>query len=193
MRMEYVAFGLVAGFAAIGHAQAATSAKLLEGFTVDNISAVLRDVDATEVTNVPIEGDPRLSFKLNDRIYLVDFYECGDKAKGCKVLQFVTAFELDPKDTVEAVNAFNKKYLYGKAVLDKEDGLMSMRMVNGREGSSDRQVAAEIGVLAGVTDVLLAHMKESAIAAYAPAPTTAQLALSPQYLISRSHVVKNKR
>jgi len=192
MRTSCVALALV-GLATAGQAHAAPSAKFLEGYTVDNISAVLRDLGATEVAQQPIGGDPRLSFKIQGRVYIVDFYECADKAKGCKVLQFITAFESDPKDTVEAVNAFNKKYLYGKAALDKEDGLLSMRMVNGREGSSDRHVAAEVGVLVGVTDVLLAHMKESAIAAYAPEPTTAQLALSPQHLIGRSHFVKNKR
>lgn len=159
MRLALVVLGGLALTAGTATTQAAPS-DFLEGFKVEPVTEVLQAAKATDLKTEVVEGDPRITFKLGNTIIIADFYECENKAKGCEILQFMVAFEPDPTETVQAVNEFNKKYLYGKAALD--DGLIAYRMVNGQAGSSKAQVAAEFDTFMGVLPVLLEHMKSSA-------------------------------
>jgi hypothetical protein len=164
------AFVLSAGTAC--GAQAAAT-EFMEGFKVDAVSAILTDLKATDMKQSTVENEPRLTFKLAETIMVADFYSCEDKAKGCKVLQFMITYEPDASDTVQAVNEFNRKYLYGKATVDKTEGLVSYRMVNGHAGVMKGQIIVEFGAFLGATEVLLEHMKTSNVTAQAsgaPAP-----------------------
>ncbi len=159
MKLAWVVLGGLALTVGTATTQAAPP-DFLEGFKVEPVTEVLQAAKATDLKTEVVEGDPRITFKLGNTIVIADFYECENKAKGCEILQFMVAFEPDPTETVQAVNEFNKKYLYGKAALD--DGLIAYRMVNGQAGSSKAQVAAEFDTFMGVLPVLLEHMKSSA-------------------------------
>ena len=165
MRLALVVLGGLALSVGAATTQAAPS-DFLEGFKVEPVTEVLRATKGTDFKTEVVEGDPRITFKMGEIIVIADFYECENKAKGCEILQFMVAFEPDPTETVQAVNEFNKKYLYGKAALD--DGLIAYRMVNGQAGSSKAQVAAEFDTFIGVLPVLLEHMKSSASVVQGP-------------------------
>jgi hypothetical protein len=133
-----------------------------DGFTVDSVSALLSDLKATDIKSVVVDGDPRLIFKLFNTNITADLYECQGTPANCKILQFMILYDPLPTDTVEAVNDFNRKYLYGKATFDKKEGLLSYRMINGHAGTTKAQVTDEFLHFVGVTDVLLKFMKSNA-------------------------------
>lgn len=170
-------WGFASGIALAGWATTAgqaARADYIDGFKAETVSAILTDAGAKEINSAIVEDEPRVTFKIGETNYIADFYECKDTAKGCKILQFVVIFEPDATDTVQAVNEFNKKYLYGKAALDKVEGLFSMRMINGAAGSSKGQVAVEFVSFLGATNLLLEHLKAATVANHAPeagAPT----------------------
>jgi hypothetical protein len=127
-----------------------------------------------------VEGDPRVTFKVGETTYIVDFFGCEDKVKGCKMLQYAILFEPDAADTVEKVNSFNYEFIFGKAALHKTEGLLSTRAVVGSAGSSKRHLLLEFGAFNAATSALLEHMKAPTVA-QAPAtgaPAAATLSLS---------------
>lgn len=169
---------VVGGCALVGMASAqAAQSDFVEGFKVETVTEVLRAEKATDFSNETVENEPRLKFKVGDTNMVADFYSCDDKVKGCKALQFMVTYEPDSSDTIQAVNAFNVSYLYGKAAIDTANGspLVSYRLVNGHAGSSKGQIAAEFKAFLGVTAVLLDHMKKSTVTAQAAGEKPAML------------------
>ena len=157
----------------------AAAPQFMDGFKLKDVASVLQEFKITDVKQETIENDPRLSFKIGETNFVADLYECDDKIKGCKALQFVIAYEPDGTDTVQAANEYNRVYLYGKAAIDKDGGLISSRMVNGHAGISRAQIAAEFDSFIGATEVLLEHMKKSALTAQARIPQAPTLLNAP--------------
>lgn len=147
--------------AVLGFAPAAT-AEAYTGFKLEMISALFKELGATDMSTEMFGDEPRITFKIEDVIYAVDFYGCKDSAKGCRLLQFNLVFEPDPNDTVQAVNDYNMEYVYGKAALGKKEGLVSSRTVDGTIGSSKEQVIAEFQNFLGASGSLLDYLKKSA-------------------------------
>lgn len=156
----FIAVGFWLGCVAWSTAQAADPKG---AFTVAGVSSVLAELKATDIQSVVVEGDPRLIFKWNNTNITADLYECQGAPASCNILQFLILYEPSPSDTVQAVNEFNRQYLYGKASFDKKDGLLSYRMVDGHYGITKPQLKDQFLHLVGVTDVLLKHMKTSAV------------------------------
>lgn len=196
MKLGLVVLGGLALTVGAATTQAAPS-DFMEGFKVEPVTEVLQAAKVTDLKTEVFEGDPRMTFKSGNIVVIADFYECGNKAKGCEILQFMVAFEPDPTETVQAVNDFNKKYLYGKAALD--DGLIAYRMVNGQAGVSKAQIAAEFDTFIGVLPVLLEHMKSSASIVQGPgdkAPAALNTSLAQGSASTNSRwrsVPRNKR
>jgi hypothetical protein len=142
----------------------AQAADALTGYKADQITALLTALGATEMKQTTVDGDPRLTFKYGEIIYVADFYTCDDTANGCKLLQFACAFDSEATDTVEAVNNYNATYVFGKASLSKADGLMSYRAMIWAPGVSKELVLAEFESFRGSTASLLAHMKNNVVA-----------------------------
>lgn len=165
---------------AIVAASAASNAGPLASFTEENVGAALKGAGAMDVSAKLVETEPRLTFKFGDATYVADLVGCKG-AKGCEGLHFMAAFDPSATDTIEAVNAFNDKYVYGKAALEKSTRLLvSMRMVNGGGGSSTEQIADELVVFIGMTNLLLTHMKESGqTVSYPSSAPTAAFVLRP--------------
>jgi hypothetical protein len=134
-------------------------------FTVAGVSSVLAELKATDIQSVVVEGDPRLIFKWNNTNITADLYECRGAPASCDILQFLILYDASPSDTVQAVNEFNRQYLYGKASFDKKEGLLSYSMVDGHYGITKEQLKDHFRHLVGVTGVLLKHMKTSAVVA----------------------------
>ncbi len=155
---------LALGFVIAVQPQAAT---VPNGFDPDRVAAVLVGLKVTGMKRETVDNDPRLSFKIGDTSYVADFYSCQGNTK-CKLLEFAVAYVRDATDTIEAVNAYNAKYVYGKAAISKEDSLVSSRVMNGVAGWSEEQVAAEFGGFLGATDALLDHLKTYVVASAGP-------------------------
>lgn len=165
---------------AIAGANQAAHAGAISSFTVENTMAIFKAAGGTDIKTETVDGEPRVAFTIDDANYVADLYTCNG-AQGCQVLQFVVAYEPDPNDTIEAINTFNAKYVYGKAFHDEQKSLVSARMINGRSGSSTEQVTAELQDFIAITKILLAHMKQSGqTASYAPDARAAAFALGGQ-------------
>ncbi len=167
MQFKYVALAgalLLAG----GPAQAADAPDALSGYKADTVMALFNEMGATAMKSELIQGDPRLTFKFEKFTYVVDFHLCEDKAAGCKMLHYISAFDSEPSDTIEGVNAYNSEYVVGKAVFEKE-GLLSLRSVLWSQGSGKAQIKSEFLSFVGATAVLLEHMKKYTVANNAPA------------------------
>lgn len=133
------------------------------GFEPDNIARILAGLKATDIKREIIENDPRISFHIGEVNYVADFYSCENKTR-CKLLEFAVAFTRDATDTIEAVNAYNATFVFGKAAISKQDTLVSSRAVNGAAGSTNEQVVAEFAGFLGATDALLDHLKTYVVA-----------------------------
>jgi hypothetical protein len=165
---------------AIAGASHTAHAGALTRFTEETTKAVLVAAGATDIKSSTVDNDPRLTFTVDKVVYVADHYACKG-SQGCELLQFAVSFEASPTDTVEAVNAFNAKYMYGKAYLDAKRDLASVRTINGRAGSSTEQAAAELQDFLGATKRLLEHMKQSgATASYVPEVPAPAFALGGQ-------------
>jgi hypothetical protein len=172
MRLAGIGVAL-AGALLFGGGQA-TAADAMEGFKAETIRAIFTELGATDMQTETAQGDPRLTFKLNDLIFVVDFFQCEDKAKGCNVMQYVLVFEPDASDTVEAVNRYNAEYVFGKAAIDN-DGLVSMRGLLWSPGSSKVHVVNEFGMFLTSTSNLLAFLKRGVTASAPSGGGTAKL------------------
>jgi hypothetical protein len=173
MRSAGIGAALI-GALMFGSAGQATAADAMEGFKAETIKAIFVELGATDVQSVTAQGDPRLTFKLNDLLFVVDFFQCEDKARGCNVMQYVLFFEPDASDTVEVVNRYNAEYVFGKAVLDS-DGLVSMRGLLWSPGSSKAHVVNEFGMFLTSTRNLLEFLKKGVTASAPSGDGTAKL------------------
>ncbi len=140
------------------------AASTSSGFEPGSIAKILAVLKATDIKQEIVENDPRISFRIGEINYVADFYNCENKTR-CKLLEFAVAFTRDATDTVEAVNAYNATFVFGKAAISKQDALVSTRVVNGFAGWTNEQVAAEFGGFLGATDALLDHLKTYVVAA----------------------------
>jgi Putative bacterial sensory transduction regulator len=133
------------------------------GFEPDSIAKILAGLKVTDIKREIVENDPRISFRIGEVNYVADFYTCENKTR-CKLLEFAVAFTRDATDTVEAVNAYNATFVFGKAAISKQDALVSTRVLNGIAGWTNEQVVAEFAGFLGATDVLLDHLKSYVVA-----------------------------
>lgn len=165
---------LALGFVVAVQPQAAT---VPNGFDPGRVAAVLVGLKVTDMKRETVDNDPRLSFKIGDTNYVADFYSCQGGTK-CKLLEFAVAYVRDATDTIEAVNAYNATYVYGKAAISKEDSLVSSRVMSGVAGWSEEQVAAEFAGFLGATDALIDHLKTYVVASVRPGVSGAYQVLS---------------
>ena len=88
----------------------------VDGTSVDEIANVARgygSVTMDKATN----GDPMISGKIEGVSYYLFFRNCSDTNVDCEDLNFYAGF-LDNKQTMEAINAWNRDKRFGNAYLD---------------------------------------------------------------------------
>ena len=75
-------------------------------------------IDGSQPDEILNNGDPKIAGKIEGVGYQVYFMNCTDN-KDCEDLNFYAGF-LDNKQTLEAINAWNRDKRFGKAYLDSD-------------------------------------------------------------------------
>ncbi len=70
-------------------------------------------------------GKPFIASATNGSDYAIDFCNCDDddKAVGCKTLMFSSWWKAQSWHTIALANAYNAKYTFGRAYIDKDGDL----------------------------------------------------------------------
>ena len=92
-------------------------AQTVDGSQVDEILNIARGYGSATL-EAQTNGDPKISGKIDGVTYQVFFMNCTDN-KNCEDLNFYAGF-LDNKQTLEAINAWNRDKRFGKAYLDSD-------------------------------------------------------------------------
>jgi hypothetical protein len=110
---------VVAAAVLIVASAAATQAQdLLDGTQVDEILNIARGYGSGNL-ETQSNGDPKIVGKIDGITYHVFFMNCDDANANCEDLNFYAGF-LDNKQTMEAINAWNRDKRFGKAYLDSD-------------------------------------------------------------------------
>ncbi|HHY48790.1 MAG TPA: YbjN domain-containing protein [Alphaproteobacteria bacterium] len=90
---------------------------LIDGSQVDEILNVARGYGSATL-ETQANGDPKISGKIEGVTYQVYFMNCTNN-QNCEDLNFYAGF-LNNKQTLEAINAWNRDKRFGKAYLDSD-------------------------------------------------------------------------
>ena len=73
------------------------------------------------------DGEPVIRSSNGGVDFSIYFYDCDDAGTNCKNIQFYVGYDLTEGMTLEAANAWNKDFRFGKVYLDEEmDPAMEM-------------------------------------------------------------------
>jgi len=95
----------------------AAQAQTIDGSQVDEILNLARGYGAATI-ETQSNGDPKISGRIEGVAYQVFFMNCTENAN-CEDLNFYAGF-LDNKQSLEAINAWNRDKRFGKAYLDSD-------------------------------------------------------------------------
>ena len=108
---------VLGGAIALGTALAAQAQTVIDGSQPDEILNIARGYGSATM-ETQSNGDPKIAGKIEGVGYQVYFMNCTDN-KDCEDLNFYAGF-LDNKQTLEAINAWNRDKRFGKAYLDSD-------------------------------------------------------------------------
>jgi hypothetical protein len=108
---------VLGGVIALGAACAAQAQPVIDGSQVDEILNLARGYGSAHL-DTQVNGDPKISGKIEGVTYHVYFMNCTDN-ENCEDLNFYAGF-LDNKQTLDAINAWNRDKRFGKAYLDAD-------------------------------------------------------------------------
>jgi hypothetical protein len=109
---------LAAGVMSVGALAGASAQELVDGTNVDEVANIARGYGSVTLDKAN-NGDPMLSGKIEGVSYYLFFRNCSDSNTDCEDLNFYAGF-LDNKQTMEAINAWNRDKRFGKAYLDSD-------------------------------------------------------------------------
>jgi hypothetical protein len=109
---------LAAAMLVLGGAAGAVAQELVDGTKVDEIANVARGFGSVEMDKAT-NGDPMINGKIEGVSYYLFFRNCAEDNTSCEDLNFYAGF-LDNKQTMEAINAWNRDKRFGKAYLDAD-------------------------------------------------------------------------
>lgn len=112
LRAIPVAVGLLFGGMAVASAQ-----EVIDGSNVDEIVNIARGYGSATLASQD-NGDPRIDGKIDGVQYYVIFRNCTDNT-ACEDLNFYAGF-LDNKQTMDAINAWNRDKRFAFAFLDSD-------------------------------------------------------------------------
>lgn len=91
-------------------------------------------------------GEPTVVARTDGGInYAVYFYGC-ESEQGCLDLQFMAAFDIEPRPTAQQLNDYNAEWVIGKAFLDGDGAPTVTFAVVGAPGMSQDHFAAVLDV-----------------------------------------------
>lgn len=108
---------LVAGVLALG-CNVASAQTLVDGTSIDEVANIARGYGSVTM-DTSSSGDPMISGKIEGVSYYLFFRNCSAEHTDCEDLNFYAGF-LDNKQTLDAVNAWNRDKRFGKAYLDSD-------------------------------------------------------------------------
>ena len=108
---------LAAAMLVLGGAAGAVAQELVDGTNVDDVANIARGFGSVEMDKSS-NGDPMINGKIEGVSYYLFFRNCTDNIN-CEDLNFYAGF-LDNKQTMEAINAWNRDKRFGKAYLDSD-------------------------------------------------------------------------
>lgn len=109
---------LAASVLALGGVAGAAAQELIDGTNVDEVLNIARGFGAAKLQSAS-NGDPVIEGKIEGISYYLFFRNCSDANTECEDLNFYAGF-LDNKQTMEAINAWNRDKRFGKAYLDAD-------------------------------------------------------------------------
>jgi hypothetical protein len=112
---------------------------VIDGSQVDEILNIARGYGSATL-ETQSNGDPKISGKIDGVTYQVYFMNCTDN-KNCEDLNFYAGF-LDNKQTLEAINAWNRDKRFGKAYLDSDLDAVIEYDINLEHGVSQKNLDA---------------------------------------------------
>lgn len=111
-------------FAAPAASPGAPVAVFQTGISRAELSAVLTSHGLTASDSTTKDSDPWLLAKTpKGTEFYVNMYDCsGDGAEGrrCNNLQFLAQWDLTKNANVDSANAYNQKFVFGRAYLNKD-------------------------------------------------------------------------
>ena len=109
---------LAAATLVLGGAAGAVAQELVDGTNVDEVANIARGFGSVTLDKAS-NGDPMIEGKIEGVSYYLFFRNCADDNTQCEDLNFYAGF-LDNKQTMEAINAWNRDKRFGKAYLDSD-------------------------------------------------------------------------
>lgn len=109
---------LAAAALMLGGAAGAMAQELIDGTNVDEVANIARGFGSVTMDKSS-NGDPMIEGKIEGVSYYLFFRNCADDNTQCEDLNFYAGF-LDNKQTMEAINAWNRDKRFGKAYLDSD-------------------------------------------------------------------------
>lgn len=150
--------------AAAPNAPTVAPALLDQGVTRIELIALLSSYGLTVKDATTKDSDPWLSARTaKGTDFYVNMYDCaGDGAEGrrCSNLQFLAQWELTKNAGVDSANAYNQKFVFGRAYLSK-DGKMFMfdYSINIKDGVSAANMKRHVDNWLRVLDDVRALLK----------------------------------
>lgn len=108
---------VLAGAFALTAALSAHAQTVIDGSQIDEILNIARGHGSATLEKQS-NGDPKISGRIEGVSYQVFFMNCTNNAN-CEDLNFYAGF-LDNKQTLEAINTWNRDKRFGKAYLDSD-------------------------------------------------------------------------
>ena len=109
---------LAAATLVLGGTSGAVAQELVDGTNVDEVANIARGFGSVTLDKAS-NGDPMIEGKIEGVSYYLFFRNCADDNTQCEDLNFYAGF-LDNKQTMEAINAWNRDKRFGKAYLDSD-------------------------------------------------------------------------
>jgi hypothetical protein len=113
----HVTSWVLGGILVLGTAVSVQAQDLVDGSNTDEIANIARGYGSATL-DTQSNGDPKITGKIEGVGYSVYFMNCTDGAN-CEDLNFYAGF-LDNKQTMDAINAWNRDKRFGKAYLDSD-------------------------------------------------------------------------
>lgn len=135
---------LLAGLILATGCGAATAQTLLDGTNIDEIANIARGYGSVSI-ETGNTGNPVLSGKIEGVSYYVFFRNCSDTHTDCEDINFYAGF-LDNKQTLDAINAWNRDKRFGRAYLDGDLDAVIEYDVNLEYGISRQNLDSSFGV-----------------------------------------------
>ena len=141
---------LAAAVLVAGSSAGASAQSLIDGNNVDEIANIARGYGSVTMDKSN-NGDPLINGKIKGVSYYLFFRNCSDTNTDCEDLNFYAGF-LDNKQTMDAINAWNRDKRFGKAYLDSDLDAVIEYDVNLEHGISRENLDSTFAVWSLILD-----------------------------------------